>query len=315
MYNENLKEKFIKECVESVTTRESYRQIFNALEPYEKEWGADINTKSADDCSIALDNITGIKIKGKLTRVSLLKKYLKWCVDNHIQGAIYDLDNLKLGNAKLKRRTVGDPQDLQCYLDLVFEKEREKTVDNAYRAYIWLAYGGAKECDALEIKGADVDVNQMIVSHGDNIIYLYDEGLYSINNCINEKQFLFKHPLYDDIWKPRAGGDILVRGFKTPKLLSMRAYIARKFKAAVEEHKTDLELSYSRIWISGLFYRMYAQEQNGETVDFSIIAYNIAKERDYESKSGENFQTRVNRLIKSYSLDYERWKQIFHCNN
>ena len=73
-----------------------------------------------------------------------------------------------------------------------------------------------------------------------------------------------------------------------------------------------MKLSYSRIWISGLFYRMYERERAGLPVDFSEAASRFMEGRTYKLESGRNtLESYQRRVAREYLLDYEYWKSTF----
>ena len=76
--------------------------------------------------------------------------------------------------------------------------------------------------------------------------------------------------------------------------------------------KTDLKLSYFRVWISGLFYRMYERERAGMPVDFSAAAAQFMEGKTYKLDRGRNTpEAKKRQLTRDYLEDYERWKLAF----
>lgn len=315
MYNEELKTKFVRGYTNSISTAEVCQTIFNAFEQYEVEWGADLCTRSAEELQPVVDNLVGFRARSKWMRLIILKDYVKWCIGMKVPGACDGMLKIEtVGLEKVKHQTVASPLHLQRYLDSICEPESEETTDNIYRCFYWLAYGGVAEEDILSIKCSDVDLNNMVVRYNDTEVPIYREALPAFKNCVKLTQFVYKHPNYDKlVYKDRADGDTLVRGIRSaPSIKAMRVGLSRRSKAKMDEGKTDLKLSYFRVWISGLFYRMYERERAGMPVDFSAAAAQFMEGKTYKLDRGRNTpEAKKRQLTRDYLEDYERWKLAF----
>lgn len=315
MYNEELKTKFVRGYTNSISTAEVCQTIFNAFEQYEVEWDADLCTRSAEELQPVVDNLVGFRARSKWMRLIILKDYVKWCIGMKVPGACDGMLKIEtVGLEKVKHQTVASPLHLQRYLDSICEPESEETTDNIYRCFYWLAYGGVAEEDILSIKCSDVDLNSMVVRYNGTEVPIYREALPAFKNCVKLTQFVYKHPNYDKlVYKDRADGDTLVRGIRSaPSIKAMRVELSRRSKAKMDEGKTDLKLSYFRVWISGLFYRMYERERAGMPVDFSAAAAQFMEGKTYKLDRGRNTpEAKKRQLTRDYLEDYERWKLAF----
>lgn len=317
MYNENLKQQFVQQDIFSVSKREVCLGVFNAFEEYEKAWGADLCTKTRDELLPVIQSLVGLRVKSKKTRLSVLKEYVKWCIDSNVPGACDGMLLIDdIGNEKIKSQTVSNPLHLQRYLDQVFDREEEKTLDCIYRCFYWLAYGGMAEEDIINVKITDVDFQSMIVRHNGEEFPIYREAIQAFRNCIELTSFVYKHPNYDKsrtVWKDRAGGDLLIRGIAQQiSITKIRVALSRKSKKSIEDGRTDLKMSYYRVWLSGLFYRMYESERAGMPVDFSAAALRLMEGKTYKLDSGRNNIGAVQRRHENdYLTDYNRWKSAY----
>lgn len=315
MYNEGLKTKFVRGYTNSISTAEVCQTIFNAFEQYEIEWGADLCTRSTEELQPVVGGLVGFRARSKWMRLIILKDYVKWCIGMKVPGACDGMLKIEtVGLEKVKHQTVASPLHLQRYLDSICEPESEETTDNIYRCFYWLAYGGVAEEDILSIKCSDVDLNNMVVRYNDTEVPIYREALPAFKNCVKLTQFVYKHPNYDKlVYKDRADGDTLVRGIRSaPSIKAMRVELSRRSKAKMDEGKTDLKLSYFRVWISGLFYRMYERERAGMPVDFSAAAAQFMEGKTYKLDRGRNTpEAKKRQLTRDYLEDYERWKLAF----
>lgn len=315
MYNSNLKTKFIQSYTNSVNTADVCTAIFNAIEPYETEWDADICTKNEVELQPVIDSIVGFRVRSKWMRLIILKDYVRWCITMNVPNACDGMMKINtIGLDKIKEQTVSSPAHLESYLNSICEPVELKATDNIYRCYYWLAYAGVSEEDILHIRCDDVDFSNMVVRYNGVEIPIYREAVPAFKNCVELTQFMYKHPNYSkDVWKDRVPGDTIVRGVRSqPSLKAMRVELSRRSKTKRDEGFTELKLSYYRVWISGLFHRTYEKERMGIQPDFKDVVSHQVSGRKYKLDSGRNTQEAKKRqLAHDYLEDYQRWKLAF----
>jgi len=319
MYNEEIKTRFVQQYTSSLATARVCESIFNACEPFEVNWGDDLCTRSEEELQPMIDAIVGLRARSKWMRLIVLKDYVKWCIGvARVPGACDGMLKINsVGLDKIKQQTVANPIQLQKYLDDLFEDKSanaadNKTTDNIYRCYYWLAYGGVAEEDILKVKCSDVDFENMVVRYKETEIPIYREAIPAFRNCVELTHFDFRHPSYTKtVWRARAEGDTLVRGIRTvSSVQSMRVELSRRAKKM--EWKTGIRLSYYRTWISGVFYRTYEREIAGEKPDFKRIAAERTEGKTYKLDSGRNTEEAKKRQrAGDYMEDYQRWKLAF----
>lgn len=324
MYNAEVKERFISEFSTSTARRHMATVTFNTLEPYEKQWRSDFCTRSKEEIQPVVDEIVGFRMKSKSTRLSVLKAYVRWCIQNKIEDACSELFLIdEPGLEKLKRQTVANPQHLQRYLNCICDVESEETVGCIYRCYYWLAYGEMKEEDVLDVVASDVDLQDMVVRHGGSEYPIYREAIPAFKNCVNLTQFRYKHSNYSSdkiVFKERASGNMLLRGIsETKSIKAIRVDMSRraknlKFRSAkdMNDSSLDLKLSFYRVWLSGLFYRTYEAERAGMPVDFLAASEQFMEGKTYKLDSGRNLiGAKKRQLANDYLEDYNRWKEAY----
>lgn len=320
MYNSELKEQFISEFSTSIGRRNAAMVMFNALEPYEEAWGADLCTRSTEELQPVVSEIVGFRTSSKKLRLTILREYVNWCLEKKVPGACDGLLLIeKIGLEKLKRQTVANPQHLQRYLDCICDKENEKTVDNIYRCFYWLAYSGIKENLVMDVAVSDVDLEEMVIRFDGAEYPIYREAIGAFKNCVSLTQFRYKHPNYNantEVFRDRASGEMLLRGFSTPKsITAFRVEMSRKakepkYREDFADDSLDLKLSFYRVWLSGLFYRTYEAERAGMPVDFMAAAIEFTDGKTY--KLGRNLIGAKHRQIANdYFKDYSRWKEAY----
>jgi len=308
MYNPEIKGRFIKEY----STKDSIRTIclktFNKLEPFEESWGADFCTQKEEVILPALNAILGARAEGQRTRSTILREYVKWCMANGIPGAcdsMYHVDTTR-DISKIREQTVKNPAHLQRLLDGICLPVESNTVDIIIRGFVWLAYSGIAEEDIFKILDSDIDFANMVIHYQDRDYLIYREAIPALTQCVKLQTFTVYHPNYAvPMAAPRVGGHQLLRGTKSDaSLKNMKAILSKRMKENKASDTNYLKLSYHRIWLSGVFYRMHEQELAGIPPDFSGIAEERMGDKEYSNKAYNR-----HRLAKSFMTDYQRWKQ------
>lgn len=318
MYNAEIKEKFIHEFSNSISRQEAAESMFKATEKYEQELNTDICSITKDKLQKILEDIVGVRSTSYNLRIPILKQYIKWCKKNNINDVCEDIFLIEdIGIDKMRRQTVANPQHLQRYLDSIFDPEEEETIGCTLRCYFWLAYMGMDEEDAFNITTSEVDLANMVIKHNDREYIIYRESIPAFRNCVRLKRFRYKHPNHTSIsYKDRAPGDCLLRGVSVdkPNTQSFRVEISRrkrKASAMQTDNNLDLNLSFSRVWMSGIFYRMLEWERAGNPVDFFKIAVQFTEGKTYKLSRGQTVRDKQRRLAKYYLNDYNRWKEAY----
>ena len=120
--------------------------------------------------------------------------------------------------------------------------------------------------------------------------------------------------LVNFVYMDRPEGDTLIRGIrKVPTINAFRTRISLATKDAYESGKTKLRLSYHKVWLSGLFYRMYERESAGIPVDFYEAAERFTAGKTYNfSKTRNTFEAKKRQVAREFMQDYRRWKVSFN---
>ena len=314
MYNEEMKSRFIREYTGSLNTANVATTIFNAMEEHEKSWNADLCTRSSEELQPVITEITGLRSKSKWMTLTILKEYVKWCIAMQVPGACDGMLQIQtVGLDKVKHQMVSSPFHLQKFLDDVFDPESEETLDNIYRCYFWMAFGGIDEEDTILIQNEQVDFGQMVIYYKTTNIPIYREALPAFRNAVSLSSFLYKHPNYSKpVRRDRVPGDTLMRGIRaTTKTFTMRTTLSKRNIKAIEDGLTDLQLSFYRVRMSGLFYRVYEMERAGIPTSFSEAALRVMDGKTYTLHGREKLEHRQNKIERSYMEDYQRWKLAF----
>lgn len=317
MYNEELKTRFIQEYAQSLSRAEACQQAFNAIEPYEEQWGADLCTRSTAELEPVIEQLVGFRVRSRWQRIIIFQKYVKWCMANRVNGACDGMLHIEnVGLSKIRTQMVANPLQLQRYLDVICEPESEQTTDNIYRCFYWMAYSGMGEEAILNAKCSDVDFENMVIRSGGEEFVIYREAIPAFRNAATLTEFVYKHPNYPPdkkVIRNRAPGNTLIRGIRsTTTVAALRVELSRRSKKFLEDGSTDKQLSYYRAWLSGLFYRIRQRELAGIPVDFSGEASKFMEGKTYKLDTGRNTpEAKKRAVVNDYVQDYERWKAAF----
>lgn len=314
MYNADMKTRFIREYTGSLNTAAVAKTVFNAMEKYELDWNADLCTKRCEELQPVVDEIVGLRARSKWMILIILKEYVKWCIAMKAPGACDGMLQIQsVGLEKVRRQMVSGPLHLQKFLDDVFDPESEETIDNIYRCYFWMAYGGIDEDDTILIRNDQVDFDQMLIKYTPANAPIYREAIPAFKNAVHLNSFLYKHPNYGKpIRRDRVAGDTLMRGVRAAtKTFTMRTTLSKRVAKSVEGGVTDLQLSFYRVRMSGLFYRTYEMERAGFPISFSDAVQRRMDGKTYALNGREKPEHRLNRIARDYMEDYQRWKLAF----
>lgn len=225
---------------------------------------------------------------------------------------------------KVSDKTVSSPMHLKIVLDKVFADSSEETTDVILRAYLWLAFIGLKETEAIKLTASDIDFMNRTITVGDKVFDIYSEGFEDIYKAATLEKLNVAH-VNPDYKTPtdRLDGDSILRGTKRnissilvrqkpyKDMLSIRPRITNMQKKA----NCGKSLSYTSVFASGLFYRMYERERSGQTVsreDFSFIAkQKVLDSIEAGVNQGKKIRHSEYRIEKQYYDNYKLWKEVY----
>lgn len=343
MYNEERKQEFINTHTQKNSTKKFMAQIFNWFEPYETEWGIDLSQQSAEILQPVVDKTSGLRSKSTELVLILLKEYVNWCGRNGYETSrgIYEV---KINSIeKIKNQMVSSPIHLKRIIDretpketpvntnkkeekkFGFDKPERETVDITYRVFLWMAFAGLDDEDAIRVTADDVDLANLRINFEGHSYEIYKECIEDFEKACNLKSFIYEHPRYT-IRRDRALGNCIMRGFRSSDidLKSIRPIINRRLNPTEKDRdkfenlkQPFCKLSYKRIQLSGMFYRMYERERAGYTLNFSEeVASQINRklEKDpntYTTTDTRTMTTIANQIEREYLADYRKWKCAF----
>ena len=320
MYNEEQKRAFINSYTNSDKTTAKIIQIFSWFEPYEEEWGLDLSLQSAEKLQPVVNDLTGVRSKSTELILIILKEYVKWCGRNgyEVSRGIFEVRINTID--KIQNQMVVSPLHLKATLDKYFDLVEEETIDITYRIFLWMAFAGLDDKDAIRVTNDCVDLKNLRINFEGHSYEIYKECIDDFEKACTLTDFLFKHPNYTTR-RDRAEGNLVMRGIRTPTvdLKTIRPIINKKFAANDKDKSSNgrqkSRISFKRIYLSGIFYRAYERERAGLPVDFSeFVAMSIEKKektKKYTVTKTRTLTTIANTIEREYLADYEKWKCAF----
>ena len=322
MYNEELKLKFIKTVFNTPSMAVNIEVVFNKTSKYEVIWGHDVCQATSEEISDLINNSFPKSTAGRNAYWTVLKKYITYCREENYPGVTQDdIYNINIsGLDVIRSQMVRDSVDLEKYLNEVYNPIDKRTVDNTFRCFHWLAYMGFNEEEVDNIKCSDVDLKQQCVN------LIQEDGLISIKipreafetfkSCKTETEFMVSNKgIREPAPMNRVLGDKLlrsVRGNQSSKTLKVN--VVKKQKEAFESGRTDKKkLTFSNLWLSGQFYKIYLKEVSGEdkNPDFKDLANEYVKSRKSKAANTED-RNYIKLTAKKYAVEYNLWKNAFN---
>ncbi len=319
MYNDDRKSAFIDSYTKSDNTKLKLQQLFTQLSVYEEELDKDLCEQSAQELQPFINGITGLRQRSSVTSVVYLREYVKWCRKNGYKTS-NGISEVKFDCLeRVRSQMVASPLHLKTVMDKTspdskngFDTPDKGTVDITYRVFLWMAFAGLQDRDAVLVTNSDVDFQSMCIRFDGKQYDIYRESIEDFRQACTLTSFLYEHPSYT-CYRDRAPGDIIMRGFRSSSVdvLTVRPYINKHF-----DSRSVGKISYKSVYLSGIFYRAYEKERAGLSVSFQ----GLARERiERKAKTGSGYVTSktstlnsiANGLEKDYMTDYARWKCAF----
>lgn len=328
MYNEERKQAFFEAKALEAGSINLLISLFERVAEYERSYGRDFAEMDEGQRSKTVGEVAGLSRKTIYGAESALKEYVKWCAEQGyaISGKP---ETIKADvTERIRRSMVSSPEDLLRTLEAVFPEPEINGIHAVYRTYLWLAFSGLDEQEAIRLTPEHLHFNKMEIRlPGANFSSypIYAEAAEDFKKACAMEQICENKGKKNIslIWKDRAPGNLILRGKMTDKPLeevlktSIRPLVSRAFARAAQTAPLDIrtELSYRRAYMSGVFYRAWLEEKEGFEPNFIKYARVDFDQRNQKSGYKLNDRYTENHVIsilrKSYEEDYRRWKEAF----
>lgn len=317
MFNESLKLQFIRDT----RSGNDVSSLFISAKPYEEKFGKDLCAFTKDELQEFANNGIGVMESTKRSRLNLIKQYSEWCATHGVPGVCQISNSINTSDtSRIKDCMVANPAHLNMILDAAFRDVDRHTIDNVYRCFIWMAFFGIPQHDALSVFGRDVDFDRMEICCAGERFPIYRESVQVLRDCAELSQFRYEHDRSSMdgkfSWRDRADGQELLRGYTTENNLDSISFLFRKAINAARLKQNSVKfaipkLSYMHVLASGRFYRMREREMMGIPVDFKAQIINEMIADGKHDPSDKKYLNRISVKACRMKMDYECWKAAF----
>lgn len=305
MYNEIRKQKFMDEMTESTVFG---RSVFNTTEPYEQDAERDLCELPTETLQNIVDRNFGSRLRSIEKTISYMRLYVTWCKEHGypVRDGIYSVKAQM--DEKMKRYMVASPKHLQAVLDKSFLPVESETVDCIYRCYIWMAFAGMDDRDTIDVRVDEVNFGTMLIEHDGRSFELYRESIPAFRMSCEATEFKYQHvkPTYTKV-RERFPGEFLMRGIRSDKLklTTIKSVVQKAFNS------NGIELTYTSIRRSGLFYRAYETERLGFKVNFDDFVLESISKSSVMSANDSRRRKAAYIAERDLFSDYACWKAVF----
>jgi hypothetical protein len=311
LYNEAVKEKYLAFEMQNET---SLRNYFYRIEPFEKTIGKDISFMNTQELMEIIEAFKFSNHRSASHFISLIRGYVNWtrleCSNDNDAIFKISVDDVTVKQGILTRM-FKNPKHLRECLELAYKYQQQENRAIRDSLVWWLFYAGIAIENLGKLK--KTDMNQ------DGTIFL-DGVSYSLSP---EAQLLWKMcsqlvsiekdgSRYDKdlVYSTLVSNDYLFRTIAGQKLDYNKQCNPVFFRTIVE--RTVLNYNETtgegKAWtplntrLSGIFYRMYQLEQNGQLSN-ELTASLFMPKSDFKNIPPLN--------LKKWVADYNNWKLAF----
>lgn len=290
-----------------------YERLFAVLKQDEERYGMDFCNFNYDTLINVLSRRLSQSKTSRDTQLSLLRGYISWCIANKIKKnnenpilaiKAKDIDT----SVQIRKQFIGSPEQLQEILDKLLASEKDEAIDVMYRMVVWLLYSGFTEEEILELEKDDVDFDYNVIkSHDGDKEIAMDANLRNIIKNVVDLDGVYRNSFYGNPIKLDLVDDNkLFRKIKRKDSANnvsiLRSRLSLLSKKYSDENYEMISLSTKRLWVSGIFYRLYQRERNKEVLTNDDFKYDVNL-----NSTGKNISARIGYNKK----DYENWKKAY----
>lgn len=320
MTTNELKEEFLQTLIDK-TLSWSYvgraEKALKKMQRAEKIVGGNVWTYSEDEARALFAEF---RKSSQFTALHFTRKFVRWCIENGVDGARHSLLNFRPDDELEKTRLemVANPIGLQSVLDEAYPPASDNTVSNVYRCLAWCGFAGVPQDDTLILTADNIDFAAGMIRVNGTDYFLYTESIPAFRSVCENTWFYSDHPNHDHVVRNRVDGNLLLRGITANveyKRLLRR--FAEDFDRARERGKTKSRVKYETILKSGMFFRVSESETENTPADF---AKEIEKHIDsrYSEKGygyrlhGEDITEKMAEVVENKTYEeYYRWQLAF----
>ncbi len=272
MYNQDVKNQFLGFYHDGGRMKSSVDKAaaaFRLTEPFERREGKDLCAMDAEQAGRMISE--GV-LSGRsfFTMFSILRHYVRWCVENGVGGASTDFLRVSVpGLEKIRNQEVFSDLDLKRRLDEVYGEDRHGQSCEVYRLYAWFAWAGIDPKSVTGITAEQFDKNSLSVKLGGRKYLLSPLAGGTAVFLAESDSFAVENHAYKSL--PRVPGTVLLRNNRgIPTEDSLKKRFAADFADARKKGRTTSALTYESIADSSFCQTLYRYECAGMDPDEAI---------------------------------------------
>lgn len=272
-YLETIKDQKKREVETSVLSRVGSK--------IEAVFAKDVCELSKDELIAGFSNMGYTNARVASTELSVVKHYITWCSENgYYAPALNEIKMVKSDDIGFKRMLlhsfVPTPEKLR---DIIYAT-KDKNGPNTDSIIICLYWLGLTLDEVYDLEKSDVDINNGIVNNdhygqikipielieifrsyvNNDEVYKNDERLVLISD---ETKYFLKRFIYPGTKKT---GERLSR-------VRIKMLVTNFKKQYIEENKEEINFSVKNLNTSGICWRLYQKEKNGESITDEIYRF------------------------------------------
>lgn len=307
MFNEQQKVRYI-DSLKSAIDKQIAVSLMSTLEKYEDRFEKDVCLWGKQEISTVIEEEA--RYRSTTTQASvirLIKRYMRWCENNGVSTNIGDVMFFKTSSNHIGDITFASPDELQQYLDAVFKPVFMRSSDNICRAAMWMAFIGLSGNDAVKVLRSDYNTETQCIEYNGTEFPVYKEAAEALLFCKNSTTIIIYRTLNGtktQSERNRSETPYLLFGecksgrIGPAKFHTIVNGISARLSEASENGCISTPITYNKVYLSGLFYRVYEQERIGIPPRFDN---ELAKRKVGSS---------VWKIEESYLMnDYNNWKE------
>ncbi len=326
LFNPELKNLFL-DAAENPHSKLNRLSAVKRFTEREKELQKDLYAFDDEEISkFIMNGDLGMKHQSIEVNLSFIKSYKDFCMtqdyvrDNVAQlspGLVY----VRPVNA-YRSGLVANSADLQKCLDDIFQltDPGNPALSDIVRGYVWLAFSGMDDNSAILLQKHNVIFEEQKIAFNGREYKIYPESIHALRICCNATHLtMMKNRTYGSV--PRVKSNLILRTSNDVAIdrmsRSLAGLLVRRMGMCDDEGVPHRQLSYLRVWNSGIFSRAYDIElAGGDAAEYlGKFAAEVIAERDarkkYMTPGRFKLSTKIADLKSALSEDYITWKQAF----
>lgn len=297
------------------------------LKGYESDWGMDFTVVPIEVLQPAFNRVVSTRWIGATATLNRFKQYALWrraqglpCGDGVFELRINPSD-------VIRESMLSSPVQLAMLLNAAFDPPFMHTIDIIYRVFLWMGFSGLEDRQAISITADCVNFDRMYIETTAGDYPVYEESLEDFELACELRAFV-----HGEKRVPRADGNRIMRGKLTNRKVNtdamlthtIRPTLTRKLAAAADVNRNrqkpvpvGFDITYSGVYLSGVFYRFHELERLGIPPDFDLYARAVfdraqASDRPYRVSIRNPKAAVLLRIKKNTATDYANWKRAFN---